>query len=1144
MIFDKNTPVGKAFLDQDNQSVKDALKERLKELVRKKMGVSGGWFPLTPGQDALWFLWSIAPKSTAYSMVFPFEVLGDLDAEILQKSIEYLSDRHPCLAMEFRSEEGKVRQRNLANHKVKFVQKDASSWTQEELDESINTAATEPFDLEADATLRTCLFRKSNTSHILLIVVHHIVGDLWSLVNFMDELQTVYAALKSSEPIKLPPLSVTFEEYVYSEIQAKKRGDYDKELAYWKSTLAGEIPILDLPTDHPRVPVQSFEGGTVFASIPSELCGKIEQIAKDADATLYMVLLAAYQVLLHRFSGQETIVVGTPTSGRSQRGLSDLFGDFINILPLRGDFDGGSSFFNVLEQTKFAVIGALKNQRVPFSTLVECLDTTRDLSRSPLFQTTFVLQKFHRYPDLQSTLLPIEGEPDVSFADLKLRPILMAQQHGQYDLNLEMKKDHLGGLNGAWKFSTDLFEAEMISRMAASFEMLLQQIVEKPDCKIEDLALVPTNQVDEVIAKGCGPVIPLPQETTICQLFETHVKQCGDHVAVTHGDEELSYQQLFDQVEPLAKSLASRGVGKEVLVSLVLPRGINLVVAMLAVMKAGGAFLPLSPGTPPARLQEILVSSSTQIVLTDDTFLEGIEGGIRDAGGLNDLLVVSFETLCKDFKDHPLPSTVLGSDLSYIIYTSGSTGAPKGVMVEHEGMINHSIAKLSDLQFDASDALAQNAPQSFDVVVWQCLAPLIVGGRVVIVHDDIAEDPAKLIAEIGLRGITSLQIVPSMMRAFISEAEGMDHIPNLSPLKWIVPTGEALPTELCRRWLKLYPQIPILNTYGSTECSDDQCHYRLDQLAPADEALPIITVGRPIQNMSAYVLDKNLSQVPVGVVGELYIGGIGVGRGYRGDPLKTATAFINDPFRDAPNARLYKTNDMARRRSDGLVDFLGRLDHMIKLNGVRIEPGEIEIAISAYSEVLEAFVLAHPTNTGERQLVAYVVRNANAQENALDHAALRTFLTASLPFTMIPAHFVDLKELPLTANGKLDTKALPVPQFGDAPDHIMVLPRSDLEKELASIWQVVLDQEAIGIHDDFFLRGGDSIRSIQVAARCQTAGYDIKPVDLFLYRDIAALAVYITGASTAPVFVDIVPTVPKVSADQLKQALSQISFDE
>ncbi len=1094
------------------QATKEALKARLKQLVRAKLGVNGTHFPLSLGQQALWFLWQLAPDNPAFSMVLPLRIRGALDRQALNQAFAALAERHDCLHMQFTEQGGQLRQQvdPVQRPTIEYVA--AQGWHEAQITQAVEDHAKAPFDLRDSAHLRARLFEIDPQDHVLSLVLHHIVGDLWSLIVMMDELQVLYQAAKTGQAAKLPDLPVRYEDYVQQTLATAKSGGFDAALDWWQGQLGSNLPILDLPRDYPRPPTQSFRGATHFQQIDADLTSQLEGFSRDHDATLFMLLLASYQILLHRFSGQDRLITGTPFSGRNGQGLADLVGDFINILPVSAEFTPETSFAAHLKATRSAMVGAIQHQDCPFSMIVDRVSPTRDLSRPPIFQTTFVLQRFHRYEALQNTLLPGADEEAVPFADLLLEPLQLAQQDGQFDLNLEMKRDSKGRLQAAWKYDAGLFLPETIADIATRFETLLRQMLVAPDTPVGALSLLDTDSAAAVVAAAQGPQITPPAEKSLAALFESRAEDTPDAMALSCGDTQLSYGELRTHMLTVARALVARGVGPEVMVSLVLPRGPEFALAMLGTLRSGGAFLPLGPGMPPQRLAQVIQLSNSRVVVTSADRLPALRA-MLDAAMLDATMgdnspelprpeLVTIETLMADASAIDLPKTCADHDLAYMMFTSGSTGTPKGVMIEHVGMVNHTLGKLEDLDFTPQDRLAQNAPQSFDVVVWQNLAPLTCGGSVQIILDEHAEDPARLFAESVARGVTVLQVVPSMMRALIEEAEAAEIPPTLGALRWLVPTGEALPTELCQRWLALYPHIPILNTYGSTECSDDQCHYRLTAITPADTAQPIITVGQPIRNMAAYVLDQTLAPVPNGVVGELYIGGIGVGRGYLGDPDKTAAAFVTDPYSDRPNARLYKSRDMARRRADGRIDFLGRLDNMIKLHGVRIEPAEIEATLMSHSDVTAAIVQPCNNPEGQTRLVAYLVLREGA-----DQAAIRAHLSDRLPFTMIPDLFVPLAALPLTANGKLDLKALPIPAWPTAQvAAIPVPPQTETQQKLAAIWADQLKSNTVSIKDDFFASGGDSIKSIKLAARAQELGLPLEVVDVFVNRTIEAIA--------------------------------------
>ena len=718
----------------------------------------------------------------------------------------------------------------------------------------------------------------------------------------MDELRELYQAEAAGVASRLPELPVTYEDYVRWQRRILQASHGERLWSYWRGELSGELPVLDLPTDYSRPPAQSFRGGTVSQRLDAGLTSRLKELARRECVTLYTVLLAAYQVLLHRYTGQDDIVVGTPAAGRPRDELAGLVGDFVNMLPLRLQLAGGPSFRQVLTQVRGKVVAAIEHQDFPFSLMVDRLQLTRDLSRSPIFQTTFVLQMFHRYKELSRVMLPSEDEPAVPFGNLALEPLPLAQQDGQFDLNLEMKEDDEGRLVGAWKYAADLFDASMITRMSQHFATLLGEIAADPERPVAKLPLLTGAERRAAIARGCGPAIELPPESSVCELFERQAQRRGAAIAVRDARESLTYSELRERVARLAEQLVALGVRRGGLVAVLHPRGVDFVTALLAISKAGAAFLPLDPRHPLSRIAQILETSGALLVLTTAQLAEDARQAVAALAESNRPRVMDFGELSRAAASASLPA-IHGDDLAYVMFTSGSTGSPKGAMVEHRGMVNHVLAKLSDLEMDEHSVLAQNGPQSFDIVVWQCLAPLVVGGRVEVFEDDVAEDPARLLKEVQRRGVTVLQLVPTMLHAVLEEAAAAaGGAPQLTTLRWLVPTGDALPTALCRRWLQLYPGIPVLNTYGSTECSDDQCHYAIRKLAPADDAAPVISIGTPIPNMTAYVLDANLAPVPVGVVGELYIGGLGVGRGYCNEPQRTDAAFLPDPFSSQPGA--------------------------------------------------------------------------------------------------------------------------------------------------------------------------------------------------------------------------------------------------
>ncbi len=675
---------------------KDALKARLKALVRAQMGATGDWHPLSPGQESLWFLWQMAPESSAFSMAFPMRIKGALDREALERAFAALVARHACLRSEFSEAGGKVQQRGRSDHQIRIEHRESASWDEEALQQDLEKFARQPFDLRQDASLRARLWMRGENEHVLCLVLHHIVGDLWSLVVLMDELRALYGAMRKgstapsaalSKLPELPELPVTYADYVRAMHLAQKRSVYQPALDYWAGELPSDLPSLDLPsldlpTDSPRPARQRFKGSTVFHTLEASLADEVEAFARAHDTTVFVVLLAAYQTLLHRFSGQAQLLVGTPFSGRHLPGTESIIGDFINMLPLRADFDETPTFATHVAALRDRLLQAMKHQAVPFAQIVDRLAPARDLSRPPIFQTTFVLQKFHRYEVLQNAFLPGKGEAPVPFADLELSGLALSQQAGQFDLNLEMKRDSHGRLQAAWKYDTALFTAATVENMASCFRVLLQALIRSPDMQVARVPLLNSAESAAVILAAEGPHRAAPPQKSLAALFEDWAQKTPQAPAIACKSQQHSYASLRDRMQQLARALSARGIARETMVALVLPRGCDLAVAMLGVARAGGAFLPLAPDTPPERLKQVIALSQSYLVLTSQTGeaeIRAVLDALPAAATAADApQVVSLETLLAEEHHSDLPALPQDHDLAYMIFTSGSTGTPKG----------------------------------------------------------------------------------------------------------------------------------------------------------------------------------------------------------------------------------------------------------------------------------------------------------------------------------------------------------------------------------------------------------------------------------------------------------------------------------
>ncbi|HEX3131568.1 MAG TPA: amino acid adenylation domain-containing protein [Thermoanaerobaculia bacterium] len=894
----------------------------------------------------------------------------------LRKAFEGLAQRHGELRLAFHeTPDGPVKR--LADRTVDFAEVDAAGWDEARVRSHLQDEADRPFDLAQDALVRVRLL-KTGGDDVILLVIHHLIADLGSLAILVRDLGPLYEG-------QSPPLlgRGTWEEREHRRIPPGGEGRHE---AWWLDRLAGDLPVLDLPTDHPRPAARTFRGGSRTRVI--EL---IQPRAK-----LFPVLLAAFDILLHRASGQTDLLVGSPTSGRLNPELAETIGYLVNPVVLRCDLSGSPTFRQLVERVRRTIFGALRHQDYPFARLVERLQPDRDLSRPPIFQVMLAFQRAHLEDtgDLAAFALGVAGAR-IKTGPLDLESIRLERHFSQLDLEL-MAAETSRGIELALTFNADLFEPETAERLLGHLETLLAAAAENPDCRIGELPLLTPAERGQLLALN-RTAAPLPKRL-VHELFEEQAARTPDAVAVSDSKGILTYRELSALSDRMAETLAPGPVPVRA------ERDASLLVALLAIWKAGAIYLPLNPDQPKTRTRRMLELSRT------------------------------------------LPAD---PELAYLLFTSGSTGEPKGVMVHHRGLLNHLLAKIGDLDLSASDRVAQTAATSFDISLWQMLAPLLLGGRVEILSDAVVREPDRLLSEVESRGITVLELVPSVLGPFL---DAMERPP--ARLRWMISTGEALPAELARRWISR-TGVPLVNGYGPTECSD-----RVSHAFVTDH----VSIGRPIRNLRLHVMTPDLEEQPIGFPGEICIGGLGVGRGYLNDPARTAAAFI-----PGPGERLYRTGDLGRRRADGEIEILGRLDHQIKLRGVRIEPGEIEAALRSHPGVRDAVVALR----GNR-LVAWWTGDPLA--------ALREHLKDRLPESMIPAAFRHLEALPLNANGKVDRRALPDPEIIPTTE----APGDGLEAFLAEIVGSVLGR-SIGPRDNFFDLGGHSLLAAQVVARLRSS---------------------------------------------------------
>jgi amino acid adenylation domain-containing protein len=1034
-------------------------------------------FPLSYGQRRLWFTQQLAPDSSLLNISGGLRLRGPLDQAAIEQSLAELVRRHETLRTTFTTVEGTPVQvvRPAASACLPLTTADLRGLPEHERDAALRQRmradAARPFDLAEGPVARALLVRLDDEDHALLVTVHHVVSDGWSSGVMVREALALYEAFAQGRPSPLPVLPVQYADFAAWQQAEEQVAALADSAAYWRERLAGAPTVLEVPTDYRRPAVQSFRGARETAVLPPDLAEAVRALAQAEGATPFMVLLAAYKLLLRRYSGQTDVLVGSHVAGRDRAETRDLIGCFINTVVLRTDLAGAASFRELLGRVRQGCLGAYAHQDLPFERLVEELRPERDPSHSPLVQVVFGLQ------ESVASALPGDSRVELIEADTGA---------SVYDLNLGLFRSGQA-LTAVLEYSTDLYAPETARRLLDDYRRLLAEAVARPDRRLGELAQLGGAERQRVLVDWNATAAEYPRESVLEELFARQVALTPDVVAAADGAERLTYRELDARAGALARALRRRGVGPNVVVPVLGERGVAFLTALLAVFKAGGAYLPLDPRAPAARLGRMVAECRTPVMLVGAPLRAALEAALADAAEADRPVVLPIdgdECGAADGGPEPAWPARSPSDLAYVIFTSGSTGAPRGVMVQQRGMVNHLYAKIGDLGLTGDDAVAQTASQCFDISVWQFFAALLVGGRVEVYRDEVAHDPARLLGALAGDGVSVLEVVPSFLAALL-DAVGQRAAAGapaaLPRLRWLMPTGEALPPALCRRWLERFPAVPLVNAYGPTECSDDVTH-EVVASAPA-EAAARVPIGRPVANTRLYVLDEAGQPAPVGVPGELYVGGDGLARGYLGRPGLTAERFVPDPFGAAPGGRLYRTGDLARWRADGALEFLGRLDHQVKLRGFRVELGEVEAALGQHPGVREAAVLAREAAPGDLRLVAYVV---GAGEAAPAPEELRAFLRARLPEYMVPAAFVALESLPLTPNGKVDRRALPAPELGArAADRPYQAPATALERVLAELWGEVLGVPAsgVGVHDNFFELGGHSLLATQLVAR-------------------------------------------------------------
>ncbi len=1047
-------------------------------------------FPASFAQQRLWFLSQLEPDSASYNTALAVRLRGPLNRDAAVWSLNEIIRRHEILRTTFDEVDGELMQ-VIAEHRpldlpvVDFSLESASE--REVLAAAAARAeAHRLFDLRTGPVIRVRLLKLGPQEHILVLVLHHIVCDGWSSQILAREFGALYEAGEAGMPSPLLPLPIQYADYAVWQRGWLQGAVFEERLIYWKERLKGKLPVLDLPTDRPRQAIQSDRGARTTFAISREVTDRLHSLSRSRGATLFMTLVAAFQVLLMRYSGLEDFCVGTPVANRPKRETESLIGFFANTLVLRADLSGNPPFTDLLSRVQDTVLGAQAHQDLPFEQLVDALQPARSLSHTPMFQVMFALQT-----SLDGTL---------AMTSLEVAAMELDSGGAKFDVSLDMTEDGTG-LDCAFEYNRDLFDQETMDRMAGHLRRLLEGIVDNPQARLSDLPMLTDEERRRMLLDWNKTASPDDADGRVAYLFEAQVVRSPQAVAVSCGADMITYRDLNDRAGRIARTLSMSGAGDETVVAVLGDRNIEYVAMMVGLWKCGGVYLPLDPGHPPSRWKAVLEASRASIVLTTKVWASRVQDTIARLPEAVRPLVVIVET-CDSVEPilNSDPSAGPVGKLSYVIYTSGSTGVPKGAMVTEQGLVNHLRSKVSMLQLGSADVVAQTASQGFDISVWQLTAALLCGARILVVPDDVARDPDRLLRDVQSQEVTVLETVPAILQGMLdSAARAGDDAPTLARLRWLLPTGEALPPALSRRWFERYRHVPLLNAYGPAECADDVAMAMIT--APPEVTDVHSPIGRPIANLRLYVVDNWLEPVPLGVAGELCVAGIGVGRGYLHDQAKTAEAFVPDPFSDERGARLYRTGDRVRVRSNGTMEFLGRRDHQVKIRGVRIELGDIESRLQAHPDVSEAVAMVRQDHPGQKRLVAYVVPRDGT---TCDSEVLIRLLREELPEPMVPAVIVMVPALPRTVNGKVDRQALP--QLGQESTRGWTAPRTATETKLAAVWAEVLGVERVGVHDNFFELGGDSILSLQVVSRAKTHGLPLTPRHLFQHQTIAELA--------------------------------------
>ncbi|MGC4097998.1 MAG: amino acid adenylation domain-containing protein [Nitrospira sp.] len=1070
-----------------------------------------GPVPLSFAQQRLWMLAQLEPGSPAYNIPIALKVVGALDVPALEKSFNEVVRRHEVLRTTFVTVEGQPMQVTAPMVEIPLRVIDLEHLPPDEREGTALRLATaeahRPFELAYGPMLRTSLLRLKHDEHLLLVTLHHIVSDGWSAGILVREMTTLYEDYRAGRPSSLPELSIQYADFASWQRQWLRGPALQQQLAYWTEHLAKAPTVLSLPTDHPRHAGQHYRGASQTFTVPLPTMMGLYQVGRQAQATLFMTVTAAFTVLLARYSQQNDICIGTPIANRTRAELEPLIGFFINTLVLRTQVNDRQPFSVLLEQVRTTALQAYAHQDVPFEHLVEVLNPERHLSHTPLFQVMLALQN-----------APMD---ELQLPGLTLSPVSIDNTTAKFDLMLSLA-EMKGELAGSIEYNADVFDAATIERLITHYLRLLEAIVENPATPVGELAMLNMAERQQLLVEWNATATNYPALQTIQELFEEQVEQSPDAVAVMYEDEQLTYRELNARANQLARHLRAIGIGADMLVGLCMDRSLAMIVGLLGILKAGGGYVPLDPTYPPERLAYMLADSQSCVLLTQAAF--------RHLFTVTAIPIVGLDTewaMMATYSSDNLAHQTLPSHLAYVIYTSGSTGQPKGVEVTHQNVIRL-VKNTNYFEWNKKHRILQFAPLAFDASTFEIWGALLNTSCLV-----MAPPGRSSVEQLGII-ITTKQVDVTWLTAALFNHMVEHQLPALTSRRQILAGGEALSASHVRQFLEANSGTMLTNGYGPTECTTFACCHPISSLSQAIASVPI---GKPIANTQIYILDSNLEPVPVGVMGELYIAGAGLARGYLRRPALTAERFIPNPFSAKPGGRIYKSGDLGRFLPDGNIEFMGRLDHQVKIRGFRIELGEIEAKLRAVPGVQEAVVLAREDQPNNKLLVAYIVLASAPSQPIPTAHGLRQFLSEQLPEYMVPATFLFLAALPQTANGKIDRTSLPAPDFSAQLRDQYATPRTMMEARLAEVWAEVLDVQRVGIHDNFFDLGGHSLLAVQLMSRIRkTIGGSLPLLGIFQAPTVAHLAQLLSNSgqdlsSSLVVFRDTGSRVPLFCVD-------------